>query len=455
MIPQFLVVPLFLEHWGELQYSIYITCIAGISIFSQVQFAMQNGYILKISGNELLSINEIFSMLIMNLVFFALTVGILLIIKYTITDSKILPWFVFFVISVGSVYILNTLKLLLQVRISIVFPLAISLLQSMITLFILIAIIYLDRQSQVHLIEILLYNYLVIVFLTIIISLFFISRAGISTVFSIAEILKNYRFLISFGGLSLVVTLINSVFANGAKIFLGTAASPKVLVDFNLSFTLCMLSAQFISPILGLIFPYLAKDKVKSKDNLNWIFNVQKLYWAVAIVTYFVYIFCLDAVIVLWLGAEYIYLSSYVMIFLLYFFLKESASIGVQYFKVENQQQYTVVASFFSFLLVPVIILFYIKSLTVWIAINIFCVCSFTFLIFVTYKLILKAKQNKMQYKNFVLDTVSGFLFVLFVSYAYNQVGQHLIYVSMLFLATIFYIWLWFRFSPFIIMETR
>ena len=49
MIPQFLLVPLILRYWGEIEYSNYVGFLAAINIFTQIYGAVQNGYIITLS----------------------------------------------------------------------------------------------------------------------------------------------------------------------------------------------------------------------------------------------------------------------------------------------------------------------------------------------------------------------------------------------------------------------
>ena len=83
MIPQFLVVPLIISYWGEVEYSKYVAFIAIVNIFAQINAAMQNGYILKLIPEEKFSANELSSMFILNVIMSVfMIIGIFLWSKY-------------------------------------------------------------------------------------------------------------------------------------------------------------------------------------------------------------------------------------------------------------------------------------------------------------------------------------------------------------------------------------
>ena len=87
MIPQFLLVPLILRYWGEIEYSNYVGFLAAINIFTQIYGAVQNGYIITLIKDNKILKNEVFSMFIFNLIIISSSVIILLIVNLTFPNA--------------------------------------------------------------------------------------------------------------------------------------------------------------------------------------------------------------------------------------------------------------------------------------------------------------------------------------------------------------------------------
>lgn len=420
MVPQFFIVPLIISYWGEAEYTKYVTFLAIVNIFSQINAAMQNGYILRLIPNIKFSVNELFSMSILTVIMGIIAViGLLMWSKYFALKYESL-FFTCVIFVVVLVFLLNSFKLILQIGVSVLAPLLISSLLSCITIISVVCIIYLQLENKIELIKIIVFSYAIIVFLSGISSIFFIVNRGLAGTISFENILHNAGFLIRFGGLSLAVSSISNLFQNGTKIYLGTNYEANFLVDFNLSFTLCMISIQFISPIIGLVFPYLTKEKFTKDKNLIWICNLHKIFWMFAIIMYISYSLLISRVILLWLGSNYLYLNNSVCIFLYYFIFTQAASIGVQYLKSVNRQILTLFASIFSYFLVPSLIFVNLEKFDVYHFIYIFCITGGVFYFIISFILISITNQNLRMIKYYIPDAIFGcgsiFLLTLFSS---------------------------------------
>lgn len=416
MIPQFLVVPLIISYWGEVEYSKYVAFIAIVNIFAQINAAMQNGYILKLIPEEKFSANELSSMFILNVIMSVfMIIGVFLWSKYFSSNYEF-SYLGYIICTVLLIFLLNSMKIIMQIGISVLFPLIISVLLSCVTIVLLGCIVFFQLEEKTELIKLIVISYSVVVFVSAVSSMIIIIKRGVIGEINTFNILKNSKFLLKFGGLSLAISTISNLFQNGSKVFLGMSFEPQFLVDFNLSFTLCMIIIQFISPIIGLIFPYLSKEKLTESNNITWICNLHKVYWKLVVLIYLLYSLILKNIIIFWLGVKYLYLSELVYIFLFYFIFAEAASIGVQYLKSKDRQFLTLLASINAFLFVPYILFVNIINFDVIQGIYIFCISGLVFYFLISLILIMIMKERWRFCKNYIPDALLGISSVVILS---------------------------------------
>lgn len=406
MVPQFLIVPLILRGWGETAYAEYIVFLACLNLFSQINGAMQNGFILRLMSEGKISAAHLASMAILNFLLF--TPSILLIISDYYWDLGVIgkELTLFVTICVFILFFFNSLKIILQVASSVVAPLFVSLVQSLVTLAVIFGLLFFGYEADYSLIVV---SSLVYVFLLLFCAIWVfrvVSAAGLVRNLSIRSGVQSMRFILNFGILSFLVSLISNLFNNGSKVYLGNTFDASLLVDFNLSLTLCMVAGQFISPVFGLIFPHLAKSSLTSEKRLEWIVNAHRVFWMLAMFIYLAYLFFVDELIRLWLGSEYLHLGNLALQFLMFVFLKDAASPGVQLLKVNDQQSYTLVSSVVAFIITPLILIYIYPINSAKDAIAIFVPCGGIFYCLISLLILRRYKFMSSQSRDYFLGVL-------------------------------------------------
>ena len=130
MIPQFFFVPLVLNGWGEQQYVSYVMFLSILNIFTNINGALNNGFVKTLVIKDRTVSSEIIAMMILNFIFVLfswLGMSIYIILGFDgIPKILVMPIF----IALPLLIILNAFKILLQVKVHLLIPLVIALLQS-------------------------------------------------------------------------------------------------------------------------------------------------------------------------------------------------------------------------------------------------------------------------------------------------------------------------------------
>ena len=404
LIPQFLIVPLILRGWGETAYSEYIIFLAALSLFSQVSGAMQNGYILRLMDDGKVSSNNLLSMVFLNCLLLFPSSLFIFSNHYFDVGLISIDLTLALTICISILFFYNSLKVILQVASSVVAPLVASLAQSFITFILIFGVLSFGYEDSFSLILIVLLVYAFTFILCAIWAWRVLVDVGVVGSLSFKASLSSIRFFIKFGSLSFIVSLISNLFNNGSKIYLGNSFDAAVLVDFNLSLTLCMVSGQFITPVLGLIFPHLATSSLSAAKCLTWILNAHRIFWIIAIFMYLAYLIFVDMLIVLWLGSEYLHLSELVLKFLIFVFLIEASSPGLQLLKVSDKQHLTLIASITAFIFTPIVLLNLFPIESAADAIDIVLPCSAVFYCVISFQILYSSPGASGYWKDYLID---------------------------------------------------
>lgn len=383
MIPQFFFVPLVLNGWGEQQYVSYVVFLSILNIFTNINGALNNGFVKTLVVKDRTVSSEIIAMMILNFIFVLfswLGMSYYIILGFDgIPKILVMPIF----IALPLLIILNAFKILLQVKVHLLIPLVIALLQSTAAVAFLL-FFYVQNNMTLSVI----YAVLLSQVLTCVLVVFYSFKYPI---FNFTKektdrliLVKSFKFILKFGVLSLVISSLINIYINGSKIFMGGLDDTTILLNFNLTFTLCMLVFQFVNPLVGLLFPYLANNKQKNIENTKWIVQFNRFYWALTTIALLAYSLVLEYLISIWLGEKYLYLEIYVYLFLPYFLFFESASIISQYFKVIDKQYYTLAMVLVSFVAVPAIYYSVVEDYDIWELIYFFGFCGFLYFIGMT-----------------------------------------------------------------------
>lgn len=448
MLPQFLVVPLILNHWGEQSYASYVGFLAIINIITGIGLSLQNGFILNLLDESRFSLNSLISMAGINLLVFVLSVLILFGFEAGILRGIEVKYFAFIIAILPIILAVNSFKLIFQMASSILSPLMFSLIQSTLTLGFFVLFIWSDRLQK----DDLICAYNIAVSATFLLSLFYLARISrnftVEKNFSGKNIRGNFLFIARFGGWSLLVSVILQLFVNGSKVFLDSNYEASILLAFNLSFTLCMVAVQFINPILGLIFPYLAKQNNSKDTNFRWLINIHKIFWMVIVAIYIGYVTGIDLIIRLWIGEEYAYLSEYVIALMVYFAFNEAASINMQFLKFRNLQNYTFISCLICFVALPAAQFMTGFEVTVKNIISLFCISSFAFYVLLSSVVLISSKASSEGVKSYFLDAFIGGGFLSFILVSFNAINSSITAIGILAAAFLMALPFWLFLNP-------
>lgn len=447
MVPQFLLVPIILNFWGEAQYSSYVVFLSVLNIAIQINGAMQNGYINRLFQSGKISVAELSSMFLLNLGLLSFMLILLFVFYVSGYGAAFFSHITLIILSLPFLFALSSLKIIYQLGHKVTTPLLISFAQSTFTILIFILVLAFGSESQFRVSELIFYGYIVTLIVCALFAKKILNKYEIDFDQSLMNIKESLQYILRFGGQSLFVAIIINVFINGTKVYLGDHDDTSVLLNFNLSFTLCMIVFQFINPILGLIFPYLAKRQDTLYGRLVWIYNIHKVFWCLASLIYLMYSFILIFIIRLWLGDKYTYLNDYVLLFIFYFTFFESASIGVQFFKVIDKQKSTLIFSIISFIILPFLGFLMFVQVNVWSYISLFIGCSAVFYICISAEIIRYSWSNLFPINSYIIDMVFG-LALMLICYNLKLAGISFFSSILLVIFSFLYIIFWIKLSP-------
>lgn len=448
LIPQFLIVPLILQNWGEAEYSGYIIFLSIVNLIGSVNVALHYGFVHRLFIKGEMSQNAIFSMAAINLLCLGLLCFVLLII-FAFLEFETHPQHIkYLLIITPFVLVLGSIKAVYQLGFSLISPLIISLLQSVVTFLLLFGASFSLLPKGLSLLALVS---LATAIVTVFIGLNLWSRRKRFTFifdFNCSNFKNIMIFLLRFGGVSFLISLINNLYLNGTKIYLGSAHTTRLLVDFNLTFSMCVISVQFLSPVIGLIFPYLTKLDSKGVGEFRWILNLHKIYWLLSSLIFSGYLLLSGFLIKYWIGASYLYLREFVLVLLFYFLLNEGSSIFVQFFKRLDKQSSTLILSCLSFILIPFFSFSFLPSLDLIQLCLIFNTMALFFYVCITIVAFIKFDMAlKGSYQMF-LDGLVG-CSVIFLLYWLDTVVDSWVEVTFVSIILFFHVLYFFGFDKF------
>ena len=161
MVPQFLLVPIILNFWGEAQYSSYVVFLSVLNIAIQINGAMQNGYINRLFQSGKISVAELSSMFLLNLGLLSFMLILLFVFYVSGYGAAFFSHITLIILSLPFLFALSSLKIIYQLGHKVTTPLLISFAQSTFTILIFIVVLAFGSESQFRVSELIFYGYIV------------------------------------------------------------------------------------------------------------------------------------------------------------------------------------------------------------------------------------------------------------------------------------------------------